>query len=42
MYALLNDQEQRVSQGVIDALGSYEVKPVMWSRREEVLKELVA
>jgi hypothetical protein len=38
----LNDQEQKVSQGVIDALDSYDVKPVAWSRREEVQEELAA
>jgi hypothetical protein len=41
-YAFLNDQEQKVSQGVIDALVSYDVKPVAWSRREEVQEELAA
>ncbi|MDD4891231.1 MAG: DUF1829 domain-containing protein [Phycisphaerae bacterium] len=41
-YALLNDQEQRVSQAVIDALDSYDVKPVRWSERERVREELAA
>jgi hypothetical protein len=41
-YALLNDVEQSVSNEVIDALRSYEVRPVPWSQREEVKKELVA
>jgi len=33
-YAFLNDAE-RVQQGVIDALKSYEVKPILWSKRED-------
>ena len=41
-YALLNDQEQRVSQGVIEALDSYNVKAVTWSERERVREELAA
>lgn len=41
-YAFLNDQEQKVSQNVIDALDSYNVKPVPWSEREEVREELAA
>jgi hypothetical protein len=41
-YAFLNDQEQKVSQTVIDALDSYDVTPVPWSRKEEVREELVA
>ncbi len=41
-YALLNDSEQTASQAVIDALRSYEVRPVPWSQRESVREELVA
>lgn len=41
-YALLNDSEQPVSPPVIDALRSYDVQPVSWTRREEVREELVA
>jgi hypothetical protein len=41
-YAILNDQEQKVPQGVVDALGSYEVTPVLWSAREQVREELAA
>lgn len=32
-FALLNDQEHPVAQGVLDALQSYEVTPVLWSDR---------
>jgi hypothetical protein len=41
-FAFLNDQEQKVPQGVVDALGSYEVRPVPWSERETVREELAA
>lgn len=41
-YALLNDSEHSVVQGVVDALRSYEVKAIPWSRREEVREELAA
>lgn len=40
-YALLNDGEQTVPQGVMDALRNYEVTPVPWSRRDDVREELV-
>lgn len=41
-YALLNDSEQPVSSAVIDALRSYDVRPVTWSERETVREELAA
>jgi hypothetical protein len=41
-YAFLNDQEQRVPQGVVDALNNYDVTPVMWSAREAVKEQLAA
>lgn len=41
-YAFLNDQEQGVPQGVLDALSNYEIRPVVWSGRELVKEELVA
>ena len=41
-YAMLNDAEQAVPQGVLDALRNYHVKPVPWSQRESVLEELAA
>lgn len=39
-YAFLNDGDQAVSQTVMDALTNYDVRPVPWSRREEVREEL--
>ena len=41
-YALLNDSEQSVSPNVLDALRSYDVRPVPWSHRESVREELAA
>jgi len=41
-YALLNDTEESVSMTVLDALQSYDIKAIPWSRREEVRQELVA
>ena len=41
-YALLNDSEQTVPMDALDALRSYEVRPVMWSQREDVREELAA
>ena len=41
-YALLNDSEQPVSSAVLDALRSYDVRPVAWSERESVREELAA
>ena len=41
-YALLNDSEHVVSQVIMDALQNYNVRPVMWSKREEVREELAA
>ena len=41
-YALLNDTEQTVSLAVVDALKSYDVRPVAWSEREGVREELAA
>jgi len=39
-YAILNDSEQVVSTAVTDALHNYDVRPIPWSKREEVLEEL--
>ena len=41
-YAILNDAESRVSVGVLDAMRSYEVNPILWSEREKALGELAA
>lgn len=41
-YALLNDSDQTISTSVVDALRSYDVNPILWSKREDVRKELAA
>ncbi|MFA7236251.1 MAG: DUF1829 domain-containing protein [Phycisphaeraceae bacterium] len=41
-FAFLNDQEQRVSPAVLDALRNYEIEPVVWSERETARDKLAA
>ncbi|OHB63091.1 MAG: hypothetical protein A2Y76_04810 [Planctomycetes bacterium RBG_13_60_9] len=40
--AFLNDSEQPVSTGVLDALRNYDVQPIPWSKRDDVREELAA
>ena len=41
-YAVLNDVEQSISGGVLDALRNYQIQPVPWSDRAQVVTELAA
>lgn len=41
-YVFLNDTEQELSNSILDALKNYEVKPVLWSHRDDVQEELAA
>ena len=41
-YAFVNDNERNVSSNVLDALNSYEIKPILWSNREQFKAELAA
>ena len=41
-YAFLNDSEQAPPTGVLDALKNYELRPIPWSRRDDVRDELAA
>jgi hypothetical protein len=41
-YALLNDSEQAVPSGVIEALRNYDVRPVLWRQIEQVREEWAA
>jgi hypothetical protein len=41
-YAVLNDLEQPVSGGVLDAFRNYHIQAVPWSQRVEVVTELAA
>ncbi len=42
VYAFLNDSERKVDQTVMAALRSYDVRPVVWSQREDARMELAA
>ncbi len=41
-YAFVNDNDRNVSSSVTDALLNYDIKPVLWSSREQVRVELAA
>lgn len=41
-YAFLNDSDHAPVSSVVDALKNYGVRPVLWSKREEIKEELVA
>jgi hypothetical protein len=41
-YAVLNDMEQPISGGVIEAFRRYDIQPVPWSQRIDVVRELAA
>lgn len=40
-YAILNDDEVKPDPSVIDALTNYEVRPLVWSKRNSHLNELI-
>ena len=42
VYAILNDSDQAVAMTVIDAMRSYDVRPIVWSERQEALEDLAA
>ena len=39
-YAVVNDSDSSISQGVLDAMRRYDVQPIRWSDREEAREEL--
>jgi len=41
-YAFLNDTDKEISAGVVDALKSYKVRPILWNKRDDVREELAA
>ena len=41
-YAILNDLEHPISESVLDAMRNYDVRPVLWSIRDQVRPELAA
>ncbi len=42
VYGFLNDTEQSINAELESALEQYDIKPVLWSKREEYLPELIA
>ena len=41
-YAVLNDREKTIADGVVEALKSYDITPLPWSQREEFKERLAA
>jgi uncharacterized protein DUF1829/uncharacterized protein DUF1828 len=41
-YALLNDSDQAISGSVMDAFRNYQIRPVPWTQRVDVVAELAA
>ena len=41
-FAVLNDRVRKVSDAVQDALRSYDITPIAWSKREEFRERLAA
>ncbi|MCU0916866.1 MAG: DUF1829 domain-containing protein, partial [Planctomycetes bacterium] len=41
-YALLNDTDHAIPPGVVEALASYDVQPIPWSKRDNIRMELAA
>ena len=41
-YAFINDNERDVSGNVLEALDSYEINPILWSKRGSFKEELAA
>jgi len=41
-YAILNDTEQQVSSGVLDAFRNYHIQPVLFTHRDDLTLELAA
>lgn len=41
-YAILNDKERTISDGVVEALKSYDITPLPWSQRDEFRDRLAA
>lgn len=41
-YAFLNDEHRTPPTSIVEALGSYDIMPVLWSQRDEVRQELAA
>lgn len=42
LYVFVQDSEKKVSKPALDTMKQYEIKPVLWSKRNEVIKDLTA
>jgi hypothetical protein len=42
VYAVLNDSEEQTNPDVLSAFQQYDVRPILWSQRQEYLPELIA
>jgi len=41
-FAILNDQEQKISPAVTEALNNYNIIPVAWEKRDNFIDKLAA
>ena len=41
-YAIVNDSDRQIPRSVMDAMRSYEMRPIPWSERDEAREELAA
>lgn len=41
-YTFLNDEDNELGAGVVEALEAYEVRPLQWTRRDEAVEELAS
>lgn len=41
MYVFLNDDEKKIRSAIIEALKEYSIHPILWSRRQEYINDLV-
>ena len=42
VYAILNDVDHPISESVLDAMRNYDVRPVLWSARDQLRQEFAA
>ena len=42
MFVFLNDYDRGIKTDIVSAFSQYEVKPVLWTKRQESISELVA
>jgi hypothetical protein len=42
LYVFINDNDKKVENRYMDAFSNYQLNPVMWSRKDDIVKELAA